>query len=309
MIEAGDRNELQQALAQLAGGMARPLQALREDLLNLLADVEAGLDFTEEDIHFVNQEDLLGRIARGLAQLTLLRKQLDQRTVDDKRFRAVLAGRPNAGKSSLFNALARRSKALVSPVPGTTRDYLVYRFEIGDVALELVDTAGWQDANGAIHTQAQTVGSQQYAQADLVLLCLDSTKPVSERESSLLSSKPPPVVLWVATKCDIRPAPSGMLGTSAVSGAGLEDLRSLLIELVRSSRQPALAPSIGRCRHHVDDCINHLRNAHNIVLEEEPPELLALELRGGLETLGELVGAVYTDDLLDRIFSRFCIGK
>src|SRR5207302_1571474 len=103
VIEAGSRAELRQALAQLAGGITHPLGQLRDDLLNLLADVEAGLDFTEEDIHFVDPRDLLVRLARGMALVTLAQKQLDQRSLSDRPFRVVLAGRPNVGKSSLFN--------------------------------------------------------------------------------------------------------------------------------------------------------------------------------------------------------------
>jgi tRNA modification GTPase len=106
VIEAGDRDQLREALAQLAGGITRPLDGLREDLLSLLADVEAGLDFVEEDISFVGRDDLLVRLAKGLAQVTLVRKQLEARAATDRPFRAVLVGRPNAGKSSLFNALA-----------------------------------------------------------------------------------------------------------------------------------------------------------------------------------------------------------
>jgi tRNA modification GTPase len=105
VIEAGDEGELKQALTQLAGGLARPLEGLREDLLNLLADVEAALDFADEDIQFVAREDILHRLTHGMAQLTTARRQLEQRAVSERPFRVVLAGRPNAGKSSLFNAL------------------------------------------------------------------------------------------------------------------------------------------------------------------------------------------------------------
>ena len=116
-------------------------------------------------------------------------------------------------------------------------------------------------------------------------------------------------MLGVATKCDLA-APSGnWLATSAVTGQGLTELRALVTERARARKTPALAPSLSRCRHHVEKCLDHLRKAHNTVLFDDPPEVLALELRGALDQLGEMVGAVYTDDLLDRIFSRFCIGK
>src|SRR4051794_5441923 len=144
VVEAGSRAELKQALAQLAGGVARPLHELRDDLLNLLADVEAGLDFSEEDLQFVGQADLLRRLAEGLALVTLVGKQVDQRALTERPFRVVLAGRPNVGKSSLFNALGGGARALVSPEEGTTRDYLVQHLEIDGVMVELVDTAGWR---------------------------------------------------------------------------------------------------------------------------------------------------------------------
>jgi tRNA modification GTPase len=309
VIEAGGRDELKHALAQLAGGMARPLQELRDDLLNLLADVEAALDFADEDISFVAEDELLRRLGRALAQVTLLGKQMDRRSVADRPFRVVLAGRPNAGKSSLFNALAGRDAALVSAHPGTTRDYLTCRLDLGGgAAVELVDTAGWQPGAGTIQAQAQALGREQAERADLVLLCVEAGRDPDVAEAALLRQEEPPAV-GVATKCDAATPGEGLLGTSAVTGAGLSGLRALLAERVRERRQPALAPSLSRCRHHVAACLAGLRRAHALVIEQMPAELLALELRGALDQLGEMAGAVYTDDLLDRIFSRFCIGK
>jgi tRNA modification GTPase len=307
IIEAGSRAELQGALAQLAGGMARPLQELRDDLLNLLADVEAGLDFADEDIRFVDTKELLLRLGKGLAQLTLLGKQLDSRAVAGAAFRVVLAGRPNAGKSSLFNALCGAS-ALVSDVPGTTRDYLVRRLDLDGATAEVVDTPGWQQAVNRIDAQAQALGDEQRRGADLVLLCVEAGATPSDEEEALLAGEALPV-LGVATKCDLAEAARGWLATSALTGAGLSELRRALLERIRARVQPALAPSIARCKHHVSACLEHLRRAHAIVLYEDPPEILALELRETLEQLGEMAGTVYTDELLDRIFSRFCIGK
>ena len=306
VIEAGSRAELKQALAQLAGGVTRPLEELRNDLLDLLADVEAGLDFSEEDLHFVNQPELLKRLARGLALVTLIGKQLEQRSAGEGPFRVVLVGRPNVGKSSLFNALG--GAALVSPEAGTTRDYLTQRLEVEGTAIELVDTAGWHSPNGAIEMQAQELGREQAGRADLLLLCVEAGVALSAEEGGLLDCKAPPVVA-VATKCDRAESLSEALPTSAVTGAGLEKLRSVLAERARSHARPALAPSLSRCRHHVAACLENLRRAHSAALFSDPAEVLALELRGALDQLGEMVGAVYTDDLLDRIFSRFCIGK
>jgi len=307
VIEAGGRHELRQALTQLAGGVTSPLSGLREDLLNLLADLEAGLDFTEEDIHFIAPDELLKQLAKAMAQLTLLQKQLDQRSVSGRPFRVVIAGRPNVGKSSLFNALTD-GNALVAAEQGTTRDYLVQRLDLDGTALDIVDTAGWQSAEETIEEQAQQLGRAEAEHADLVLLCREAGQEPTANDAGLL--KPSSVeVLAVATKCDLAMPSSDCLATSTRTSAGLEELRRTLAERARTRAQPPLAPSLSRCRGHVAACLEHLRRGHEMVLFQEPPELLALEVRGALDQLGEMVGAVYTDDLLDRIFSRFCIGK
>jgi tRNA modification GTPase len=308
VIEAADADQLRESLAQLAGGVTRPLDELRDDLLSLLADVEAGLDFVDEDISFVGRDDLLLRLSKGLAQLTTVRRQLESRGRSDRPFRAVLIGRPNAGKSSLFNALAD-ADAIVSPVPGTTRDYLVKRLHLDGVPVELVDTAGRQDAVDAIDAQAQALGRSAALRADLLLLCVPAdAEPDAVEQCRLVATNGPPVVA-VTTQCDRATAQTDWLATSAVTGHGLADLRSLLVERARARRETPLAPSLSRCRHHVEACLEHLRKAHNAVLFDDPPEMLALGLRSALDELGAIVGAVYTDDLLDRIFSRFCIGK
>jgi tRNA modification GTPase len=307
VIDASSRDELQEALTQLAGGVSQPLQILRDDLLNLLADVEAGLDFAEENIQFVNQEALLNRVSKGMALVTLLRKQFDSRGLSGPIFRVALTGRPNAGKSSLFNALAGKTAALVSSEPGTTRDYLVHRLDLGGVQVEVVDTAGYRKVNGSIESQAQALRHEQAEKADLLLLCVEAGSHLGDAEAALLRKRPATVV--VATKCDLAPSPAGQLATSSVTRDGLDALRNLIADRARTQARPALAPSLSRCRHHVDACLEHLRRAHELVLFEEAPELMALELRSALDDLGAMVGAVYTDDLLDRIFSRFCIGK
>jgi tRNA modification GTPase len=308
VIESGSRAELKEALSRLAGGVSRPLESLRSELLDVLADVEAGLDFADEDVQLVDQRTLLERIRKGLALVTLLGKRVEGRALGGRPFRAVLAGRPNVGKSSLFNALAGRPAALVSADAGTTRDYLVHRLDVGGVAVDLVDTAGAQRTNGSILRQAQALGAEQVEAADLVLLCAEAGQLLGEPENTILERKTPPAI-GVATKCDLAAAPFGFIATSAFERTGLEELRAVLAKKAREHAAPALAPSLSRCRHHVEACLRHLRRAHESALFEEPAELVALELRGAVEELGAMVGAVYTDDLLDRIFSRFCIGK
>jgi tRNA modification GTPase len=308
VIEAGSRDELHQALIQLAGGVSRPLQDLRDDLLDLLAEVEAGLDFAEEDIHFIGSDALLRRLARGIAQVAGIQRQLTERAVAGRPFRVVLVGPPNAGKSSLFNALTGAAAALVSPEPGTTRDYLIRLVRFAGAAVELVDTAGSREAVSPIEAQAQGLGREQANRADLLLLCLEAGQQVGADDHALLARRDPPVV-GLATKCDLAAPPPDLVATSAVTGLGLDRLRDLLAQRAQTVVRPGPAPSLSRCRHHVEALREHLQRAHAAVLFEDPAEILALELRGALDELGEMVGAVYTDELLDRIFSRFCIGK
>jgi tRNA modification GTPase len=309
VIEATSRHDLTRSLAQLAGGMAQPLSRLRSDLLNLLADVEAGLDFAEENIRFVEQREMLGRLTSALAQLSNLKRQLGARSLDSGRFRVVLVGRPNVGKSSLFNVLAGSQSALVSPQPGTTRDYLTRQLTSDGIAIELVDTAGRQVASDSIDAQSQSLGHEQMETADLVLVCQEAGGQMGQVDADSSASAGGRPVMSVATKCDLRPAPQGQIATSAVTGVGMDELKRALFAEARKRSSPGLAPSLSRCQHHVDACLSNLRQAHEIALNEEPPEMLALELRSALENLGEMTGAIYTDELLDRIFSRFCIGK
>lgn len=302
VIESSNRDELKRSLRQLAGGVSEPLKGLREDMLDMLADIEAGLDFVDEDIEFVNQEELLQRIARGLAQVSLVKKQVEDRGLVERPFRVAIVGPPNAGKSSLFNVLTGRT-ALVSDIPGTTRDYLTGTADLDGITVEMIDTAGWRDTHDPLEALGQRIAGREVERGDLILQCV----PAAGRD--LPAARHDRNTLVIATKCDLEPAAAGIIGTSVVTGFGLDALRAELRSRAQAFAGHGLAPSLSRCRHHVDACLSNLRAAHQGVLFSDPAEIVALELRAAVEQLGAMTGAVYTDDLLDRIFSRFCIGK
>jgi tRNA modification GTPase len=307
VVAAASDDDLKPALAQLAGGMTRPLHAVRDDLMNLLADVEASLDFADEDIQFVGRAETLARLDSALSLLRRLLGQLDDRAIAGRPVRIAFVGLPNAGKSSLFNALAT-GDALVSPIPGTTRDYLTKRISLAGMAIELIDTAGWQAAEETIERQAQELGREQAGRADVVVWCAEGGAFTAADEARLAQTSARLLRAW--TKCDLSPCTAAnAVAVTVVHPEGTDELLARLADTVRELTRSPLAPSHSRCRHHIEASIDELARARELVGRPDALELVAAALRRGIDQLGEMTGAVYTNDLLDRIFSRFCIGK
>jgi tRNA modification GTPase len=331
VIDAQGEQDLNNALVQLAGGLARPLHQLREDLLQLLAELEAGLDFVEEDIQFVSADEVLSRLGSADELLNTIAQQMSARHTADRPPQVALVGPPNAGKSSLFNALmARRAvapaggtapplAALVSPRRGTTRDYLTATIELDGVRCELVDTAGEDEQinEDLIGRAAQALSAERRAQAAIRAYCVDATQWDGKRPDSSASCE-----LVVVTKADLahgqswtqaRTAEGPVVVTSSRTGEGLDDLCAalrLLLDRARGAQAgQVVATTADRCRESVRAAQSALRRAAELVIARQGDELVAAELRTALDNLGKVVGTVYTEDLLDRIFSTFCIGK
>jgi tRNA modification GTPase len=333
VIDAAGPRDLEVALTQLAGGLGQPLHHLRDQLLDLLAHLEAGLDFVEEDIEFIAREELSAQLGAAIAVVERLVERMVRRTSAVDLPRVVLVGSPNVGKSSLFNALSGGSGAIVANQPGTTRDLVSARLDLGGQSCELVDTAGI-DSPTVLSTQIE-FAAQQFAtaarhDADVCVLCLDASRPANYREqvellALTIDSEPPERVLLVQTKCDAACAgesqyvqllpgavmPS-LIQTSSVTGVGLLALRAELKRRLLARRQAdggVVLPTAERASVSLREAAASLSRALSIVDSELGDELVAAELRGALDALGQVVGAVYTDDILDRVFSRFCIGK
>jgi tRNA modification GTPase len=324
VIDAADRRQLHAALTQLAGGLSRPLQGLRSELLDLLADLEAGLDFVEDDIRFVAPAELRNRLAHASLQMEQLGQQLSERGTATSLPRVVLAGSPNVGKSSLFNAMVGSAAALVSPQAGTTRDYLTATIETNGSSFEIIDTAGIEPEKGgdsqSILRTAQAASASQQRTADLQLLCLDATRSMDDWERDQLAhTSSTNATLVVLTKCDQPVAtadgvPEDAIQTSSRTGLGLDKLREAIGHALMAQPNDALvlASTADRVRDSIRAAADSLSRAHALTADAGPQaseELVAAELRAALAELGKVVGAVYTDDLLDRVFSRFCIGK
>jgi tRNA modification GTPase len=315
VIDAQSEAELGSALRQLAGGMARPLHALREQLLDLLAHLEAGLDFVEVDIDFISPMELQTQLAAASAAVSEIAGKLQSRGEAGRLPRVVLAGPPNAGKSSLLNALARQSAAIVSEIAGTTRDFVAKRVKLQGRDILLIDTAGLVEAAGDLaYEAAQKMSSDQLRQSDLTLHCVDASVPYLAQDAERLAIGSGHRLL-VATKWDLLDASSlaaaGAIPTSSRTGLGLAELESAIVRLLDQVpvESSAVFTTADRCRESLHLAGHALARATAAAERSEGEELIAAEVRGALEELGQVVGAIYTDDLLDRVFSRFCIGK
>lgn len=311
VIDARSENELNQSLAQLAGGLAEPLHALRNRLLDLLAHLEAGLDFVEEDIEFISARQLDEQLAVAASDVAAIASRMNSRGEAGRLPRVVLIGQPNAGKSSLLNAIAGGEAAIVSPVAGTTRDFVTCRVLCEGVECLLIDTAGEAAMDEPISAAAQVARREQAEQADLTLHCIDASRPVTPWDRDQIGSPParPRLIVW--TKCDLSPGVNEETLTSSLTGLGIAELRRAIAATLQAApaETAAIAGTADRCRDSLRLAADSLQRAREAAQSRVGEELVAAEVRSALDHLGQVVGAVYTDDLLDRVFSRFCIGK
>lgn len=323
VIDAGNTNQLKTALQQLAGGISGPIQEIRETLLLHLADLEAGLDFVEEDIDFVQRPALIQRLEETHVFLSKLLRHAANRMESTVAPRVVLAGLPNSGKSTLFNCLVGDDAAIVSEQAGTTRDYLRKYVDLGSVTIELVDVAGWEEARNEIEQAAGAQRHGQLQQADLVIWCqsIAMTEQDSSENQKLFEQcqEIADNLITVTTKLDLQTAstscnqspPLKNSHISAVAGTGILELKEAIVVKLQDSLSDSelTGATAARCQESLQNATTATESALIMSESGAGDELIAMELREILEHLGRVVGQVYTDDILDRIFSRFCIGK
>ena len=344
VIDADDHQELKLALSQLAGGISHQLESVKEELLLILADLEAGLDFVEEDIEFIPRDVLRDRLNQILHSLSRLQSQAEDRSQSKRAYRIVLAGLPNAGKSTLFNLLSEKQSALVSDIQGTTRDYLIAPLIWEGFSIELLDTAGYEsDVNSIsestiahntnkeslshshIAFQSQRLGQEQWDRADLLVWCeaSDATceaERVGLAELYTWQEKNPGKSLLVQTKADLCMQSEAWgtnshnvdLSVSQFHADSIETLKQTIIQQLRepqNSNAELLGSTLARCKESLHHAIGAIEATIALSVEKRGDELIAIEIRDALDFLGRILGTVFTDDLLDRIFSRFCIGK
>ncbi len=317
VIQAAGPSALRTALAQLAGGMSEPLAQLRGQLLDLLAELEAGLDFAEEDLELLTRPAMTATLRGALDRVERLIDRTKGRASYDSPPQVVLVGSPNVGKSSLFNRLVTSGRALVSRWPGTTRDAVLGELSIdAEQPCLLVDLAGLESCDEGAHDPralAQSVVAQRRQQASLELLCFDSSREPTASEYARLAEvdEARQLVLWTKADLPVRHTPTVGVVVSSHSGAGLDELRREVSCRLSVGRPEfaCVASTAERCLASLRQARAALSGALQTCADLGGDELVAADVRAALDALADVAGQVVTDDVLDRVFSRFCIGK
>lgn len=316
LIESQTLFQAKVAAQQLDGALSKRIKPIKTKLVALIALLEAGIDFAEDDVAVLPDPTILGDIAVIRAPLAQLAASFAYGKLVHEGLTLAIVGRPNVGKSSLFNRLVERERAIVTATPGTTRDLVTETVAIGGIPVKLVDTAGIRRALD----EAESIGIQKsmeaLADSDLVLVVLDATQAVSAEDEELMKQVEGRPAIVVKNKSDLGIHPletrAHVVATSALTGEGIAELRAAILRHVAGDGGGQIeAGFLTNVRHQglVHDSLTALDAAKIAVANKIPHEMLLLDLYNALRPLDEVTGATTTDDILNLIFSTFCIGK
>lgn len=315
LIDAATPLQARIAFDQLEGTLTERIAVLDARLFDLIARLEASLDFPDEGYHFVEPAHAAAQIASVIDTLDdLLAGAAAGRMIRDGAT-VVIAGRTNVGKSSLFNMLAGTARAIVTPIPGTTRDLVTETIDVEGIAVTLVDTAGWRDTNDVVESEGVARGTHARRVADLVLLVLDGSEPLADQDLRLLEDTANANRIVVTNKSDLATAARMQVAeicVSALTGDGLNALRRAIATALVGEERLCDAAPISNTRHIalLDQCRASLDAArHAAETANVPEEFLLIDLQAARMRLDEIVGRRTSEDVLRHIFERFCIGK
>ena len=319
LIDSQTLYQAKVAAQQLEGALSRRLQPIKKKLVELIALLEAGIDFAEDDVSVQPDATILDHIAAVQSPIEQLSATFAYGKIVHEGLTLAIVGRPNVGKSSLFNQLVERERAIVTATPGTTRDLVSETVAIGGIPVKLVDTAGIRD----VLDEAESIGIRKsmeaLADADLVLVVLDASQGETAEDADLLRQAANRPVIVVGNKCDLESSgqwsvASGqrVVRTSALTGEGIAELRTqILRHIAGETGMQAESGFLTNVRHQglIQDSLAALDAAKRAVAGKVPHEMLLLDLYNALRPLDAITGATTTDDILNLIFSTFCIGK
>ena len=323
IIRAKTDASLRMAVSHLAGGLSAQIRTLRDDILAMIAHLEAAIDFPEEDIEELATEQVAAGINGLLAAIDKLLATAQTGRILREGLETVIIGKPNVGKSSLLNALLREKRAIVTDIPGTTRDIIEEYVNIRGVPLKIVDTAGIRETSDLVEKIGVERAQEIMQRADLVLLVLDASAPLSAEDRQVLEMLQQQQVIVLINKTDLpvqleldevmaRMAGRRVLRISVLEGTGLDELEQAIVDMVYAGETtPSDSAFVSNVRHVA--ALRHARqrlaDALATISAGMPPDFVIVDLRAAWEKLGEITGETVGDDIIDQIFARFCIGK
>lgn len=323
LIEAQTPYQAKIAAEQLKGSLAHAIAPIKQELVALIARLEAGIDFADDDVDVLPDQEITAALDKIDPPLARLEASFRFGKLVHEGVTLAIVGRPNVGKSSLFNQLIERDRAIVTAQPGTTRDLVSETVALGGVPVRLVDTAGIRQASNEAEAIGVRKSSEALAEADLVLVVLDASQPLDATDCQLLAEIEDRAAIVICNKCDLLESnaisaetfPSNCaapkLFTSARNGEGLAELRTLILTRLRGATATEGGAMLTNLRQQsqVSAAVRNLDAARTSLACRVPHEMLLVDLYSSLHALDELTGATTTDDILGKIFSTFCIGK
>ena len=325
LIQAKTEGSREQALRHLQGEFSKEIFKLKERLIRLTAHVEAYVDFPEEDIEVYSQKEFLFEFEQIIEEIRKLIGSYQQGSLLRDGVLTVIVGKPNVGKSSLLNALLDRDRAIVSEIPGTTRDALEENLEMGGILIRIVDTAGIRPIPDKVESIGIRKTMEYLDQAQLVLMVLDGSKALEREDEDVIKKIAQKKCVLVVNKSDLpqkinlersfREAGFSekppLVSISVKERKGFRELEEVISRLVRVASIGSESVFITKVRHKdaLEKALLSLEKAKEAYLKQLSLEFIAFDLRESLIPLGEIVGEIYTDDILDKVFREFCIGK
>ena len=317
LIEAQTLFQAKVAAQQLDGALSNRLKPIKQELVDLIALLEAGIDFAEDDVAVTPDAAIRHRIGAIATPLEKLLATFTYGKLVHEGLTLAIVGRPNVGKSSLFNRLVERERAIVTAQPGTTRDLVSETVAIGGIPVELVDTAGIRRALDEAESIGIRKSMEAIADADLVLVVIDASEPANEEDRELLTQVRDRPAILVENKCDLMKSKTETdskhrrISTSALTGEGISALREAILNEVAGSSGNQESGFLTNVRHQklISEALAALRAATAAIAAKVPHEMFLLDLYGALRPLDQITGATTTDDILNLIFGTFCIGK
>lgn len=321
LISARTEESLKIAMEQVKGGLSEELSSLRNSLVELCALAEAHIDFPEEEIGTLTLERIMEELLGIRQRLEKLSETFREARFFREGLAVAIVGKPNVGKSSLLNALLKKDRAIVTEFPGTTRDLIEDYLDIGGLPVRVLDTAGIRDTAEAIEREGVRRSIDAMAKADLIIAMFDGSRPVEEEDVAIAERIKEKKALIAVNKSDLPGelqlenivVPGGKyINISALTGEGLDELKSAVFESVMGDRSLGRDGSVvSNIRHKLalDRASAAVGRAADVLAGGLPLEIFSIELRDGADSIGEITGSVTTEEILNRIFSDFCIGK